>query len=181
MGYSYEAGRPDRHVWCEFWRRWSLLGLFSLGPATVIGATAAYKLSIFGPAAGRYSASYGSGLWQGLAGLLFSPSRGLFLYTLVFLFGACVWRNRPQTATPVCLVSSLSAISQVLLISKWHIWGRGRDAAVDWEASSPIVGLGRQSYLSWCLFWATSGARSRAFQENPRFVLGQVSLTVCWR
>jgi hypothetical protein len=62
---------------------------------------------------------------EGLAGLLSSPSRGLFVYSpvLVFsLFGiAAVWRHGP----PLLRALSLGPILVFLLIGKWFMWWGG--------------------------------------------------------
>jgi hypothetical protein len=65
-------------------------------------------------------------LWTGLTGLLFSPSRGLFVYSPVFLFSVvgavCAWR---RGGPPLLRYLSVGAGLTVLANSKWHFWWGG--------------------------------------------------------
>lgn len=69
-------------------------------------------------------------LWDGLAGLLVSPGRGLFVYSpfLVFSLLGFAWAWRRDTNPPVQLLhrySSLGAILVILVHSKWWSWWGG--------------------------------------------------------
>ena len=75
---------------------WRLFGAF---PVAVGAVVAAYNLHIFGRITGGYGNAFGAPFWPGLAGLLVSPARGLFVYTPVALFsllGAAIWLTKPQ-------------------------------------------------------------------------------------
>jgi hypothetical protein len=103
---------------------------FALPPAA---AFALYNLAVFGSAGG------GSGhtttptwalftqvpLREGLAGLLVSPSRGLFVYSPVLLFAlfgfVWIWRRGPSPFKPLTLGVALV----ILVVSKWFLWWGG--------------------------------------------------------
>jgi hypothetical protein len=92
-------------------------------------ATLAYNLRVFGRPAGGYSLAFDGSFWGGLAGLLASPGRGLFIYTPIAAFsvlGAWAWlRNRRRGDPPVCLVCVLYSVSLLLLMAKWRLWWGG--------------------------------------------------------
>jgi hypothetical protein len=73
----------------------------------------------------------GTGFWsgsmlEGLSGLLFSPSRGLFIYSPIFLFSMLVlilsWQ-RAGSGLLRCL--SVGVAGTLLLYSKWFMWWGG--------------------------------------------------------
>jgi hypothetical protein len=76
------------------------LPAFAACAAAVLGAFAAYNLSAFGSWLPSYyrlrPPAPGWGIWEVLAGNLVSPSRGLLVFTPVFLFSLAV--RRPQSA-----------------------------------------------------------------------------------
>lgn len=63
--------------------------------------------------------------WQGFSGLLFSPSRGLFIYSPILLMSLVgiwlVWRRGPISLRYL----SIGIFLVVLLISKWFMWWGG--------------------------------------------------------
>jgi hypothetical protein len=73
----------------------------------------------------------GAGFWStsmldGLSGLLFSPGRGLFIYSPIFLFSALAlilswWR----TGTGLVRCLSIGATTTLLLYGKWFMWWGG--------------------------------------------------------
>lgn len=74
---------------------------------------------------------FSGGMWNipffsGLAGILLSPSRGLFIYSPVFLFslvGMCiVWRH---SGNFLYKYVSMAIVSVIVLYSKWGIWWGG--------------------------------------------------------
>lgn len=110
--------------------------VYSIGPALFGALVAAYNLATFGDLRGGYAVpaavphAFDSGLLQGLAGLLVSPSRGLFVYCPVLLFslvGALAWwRSREdRVCPPVYLVALATCLCHVLAFSKWTVWWGG--------------------------------------------------------
>lgn len=87
----------------------------------VVMAGAASRFAVTG------SESWSTPLFTGLAGILASPGRGLFVYSPVFLFSFAgmllVW-IRPQQ--PALLRSlSVGVLFTIILYSKWMIWWGG--------------------------------------------------------
>jgi hypothetical protein len=69
---------------------------------------------------------WGSPFWEGLAGILLSPGRGLFVYSPVFLLSLpgiiLAWR---RNADPLLRYLSVGAVLTVILYSKWAMWWGG--------------------------------------------------------
>ena len=70
--------------------------------------------------------TYGAG-WHGLAGILVSPARGLFVFTPVFIFSfmfllRCSWSKEINRLYPFL---GLSVILYVALYSQWKVWWGG--------------------------------------------------------
>lgn len=94
------------------------------------GALAAYNLTSFGDVRGGYGgAPFTPAVAQGLAGILASPSRGLFVYSPVLLFGVAggwltvrEWRRHPS---PVLATAAVFVVLQVFCIAAWPIWWGG--------------------------------------------------------
>lgn len=104
--------------------------LFALPP---VAGLALYNLVLFG-AATAGSGNTTAPIWaffsqiplhEGLSGMLLSPSRGLFVYSPVFLFSllGCivVWRRGPWAFRSLSLGIPLA----VLVVSKWFLWSGG--------------------------------------------------------
>lgn len=74
----------------------------------------------------RIGGGFGGDIAVGAAGLLVSPSRGLFVFTPIFLLSAAgiflAWRDRQQPLYRYLVVASLL---QVLLAARWHMWWGG--------------------------------------------------------
>lgn len=71
------------------------------------------------------SSQWATPLWQGLAGVLFSPARGLFVYSpilLLSLFGIVwIWRNGPIFFRYL----AVGLIAIMVVCSKWFMWWGG--------------------------------------------------------
>jgi hypothetical protein len=67
-----------------------------------------------------------SRFWEALPGLLFSPTRGLFVYSPIFLFSlvtlVMAWR---RGGDPLLRAVSVGALAVVLLYSRWWPWWGG--------------------------------------------------------
>ena len=64
-------------------------------------------------------------LWQGLAGVLFSPARGLFVYSPIFLLSLLglgwIWRNGPIFFRYL----AVGMMGIIVICSKWFMWWGG--------------------------------------------------------
>jgi hypothetical protein len=65
-------------------------------------------------------------IWTGLAGILFSPARGLFVYSPVFILSilgaATAWR---RGGDPLLRAVSLGVVLSIALYSRWIMWWGG--------------------------------------------------------
>lgn len=65
-------------------------------------------------------------LWQGLLGILVSPTRGLFVYSPIFLLSlvgaGLAWRRDGE---PLLRYLSLGTFAEILVYSKWVMWWGG--------------------------------------------------------
>lgn len=107
-----------------FWagRRAALLAAAAALPA---GLVLLYNLGVAGNLAGGYglvgkARFFQHDLLAGLGGLLFSPTRGLFVFSPFLLFLALVWRHLPRDRAERGLTLAMSAgvVLQVLLYAK---------------------------------------------------------------
>jgi hypothetical protein len=112
------------------WRAWLPVMLPVLGAGL---AVLAYNQAVFATAAGGYHLAAGS-LFQGrfrsgFTGLLFSPGRGLFIYTPMVLFGACVGLPAARAARrahrPLLVAASVMALLHLIVVSNWRVWWGG--------------------------------------------------------
>lgn len=117
-----------------FWagRRAPLLAVAGALPA---GLTLLYNLSMAGHFAGAYGLQgdfsfFQHDLFYGIGGVLFSPMRGLFVFSPFLLFILLAWRHLPSSRDERRLTLALSAgvVLQVLLYAKsdWRAgvsWG----------------------------------------------------------
>ena len=71
--------------------------------------------------------AFDGSILNGLAGLLFSPARGLFVYSPIFLFTVPIFAVTllGRTATPLCRYLSIGILLDLLLTAKWHVWWGG--------------------------------------------------------
>ena len=67
-------------------------------PALAAGLLAAYNPAVFQSIAGGYQATAGNHWLGGLAGVLLSPGRGLFIYTPVALFALAAFTPRARAS-----------------------------------------------------------------------------------
>jgi hypothetical protein len=93
-------------------------------------AFVSYNLYFFGTFTGRFTTA--PSLWNtpiltGLAGLLLSPSRGLFVYTpwTLFSLSAIVLAFSSPAYSALHRYLALAVVSEVLLYSKWWCWWGG--------------------------------------------------------
>jgi len=107
----------------EHFRLWTLP---LLGGLTV----ASYNLYVFHHLSGGYAVG---GLrfpfWAGLAGILFSPGRGLLIYTPAAIFAVCALLPRAAAARqkhfPLLAACIVFVVFDLIVIAKWRIWWGG--------------------------------------------------------
>lgn len=124
-------------------------------PVAVATATlVAYNLRISGDPQGFYLASVLDGnIFNGLAGIQFSPARGLLIYTPVLVLALRRPRGEHAVLWTACAAFSLL---HVLLIAKWRYWWGG----YSWgprllsEAVPPLFVMLAMRPVPKRLFWA---------------------------
>lgn len=82
-----------------------------------------WNLSVFGRLSGGYPPSLQGDAWQGLAGLLLSPGRGLLVYTPLALLALVSRPNfwkQPAGGAALCF-----CLSHLALVSQWPVWWGG--------------------------------------------------------
>ena len=115
-------------------------GLFCGGAlGAVLAIVAAHNLAVFGSLQGGYSelhrthaehhgvaSAWGGSIGAGLAGVLVSPSRGLFIYAPVLLFpaaGLVAWLVRRRGGVLMC--AALAAAVGIATIAPFSVWWGG--------------------------------------------------------
>jgi len=99
-------------------------------PAAMIGTlVAGYNYHLFGDVRGYYSESFSGSLLSGLAGILFSPSRGLLIYAPYFVFvpvaiALWLWRQ-PLLCPPLMAACLVFSALQLLAVGSWPCWCGG--------------------------------------------------------
>jgi len=101
-----------------------------LAPATVAAVlVAAYNFQTLGRFIGGYPTPLNGSALNGLAGILFSPGRGLLIYTPIALFALAAFlpaarenRARHSGLVTACVVF---AAAQIAVVSKWPYWWGG--------------------------------------------------------
>jgi hypothetical protein len=115
-------------LFVAFYRRRDVLAFIAV-PLLAALLLVAYNSAVFGRATGGYGgfAHFGGSLFTGIAGLLVSPNRGLFIYTPIMLFavwGAIeVWRR--QTAPPWVRWLTIAVVLHILFYAKFKEWWAG--------------------------------------------------------
>ncbi len=115
------------------WRGSGERGPLLAGGAAPLIATMAHNIAFTGRLGGGYAfaaetlegVDLGGNLFVGASGLLASPSRGLFVYVPVALFGVAgavrAWRRRD----PLLVAAALGIVGTVLLFGKFTTWWAG--------------------------------------------------------
>ncbi len=89
----------------------------------------AYWGSPFSPAQDVSRANFAGSFWRGLSGILVSPSRGLFIFTPVFLFalpaGAAAFRPAPPGSRRLVRYLVVGAVATIAVYSFWSMWWGG--------------------------------------------------------
>jgi hypothetical protein len=144
-----------------FWARpWRRACWFAAGAAVPLALLVVYDLVFFGSFRGGYppgvSVYLDNSLWVGLAGELFSPGKGLFVYMPFLLFlPACLRRAFPEPGPDhrLALCMAAGAALQILAYAKtdWRAgWCYGPRFATDmlplliWLLAPIVASLGRR-------------------------------------
>jgi hypothetical protein len=112
-------------------RQWKQCAWFGAGPAVLALATVAYNQTLFGDARGGYALEANWRVLESLAGMLFSPSRGLFIYCPFVLFAASglagMWRDRRgRMLLEAGAVMGVGQLFAAAISPQWyggHCWG----------------------------------------------------------
>ncbi len=105
--------------------------LFAACAALPAACALVYNLQIFGRAPGSYPAGWlmQGNMLEGAAGLLISPSRGLFVFCPVFVFSAIgVWlwfRGPSKPHRAIYLICLAATTAGVLLWARYRLWWGG--------------------------------------------------------
>jgi hypothetical protein len=104
--------------------------IYSICPIVIGIAAASYTHALFGDVRGRYASQpFSANLLEGIAGILASPGRGLFIYSpcLIFAMLSVLLRIKGSRVVPPSLWATCVAFSvlQVLLIAKFNGWWGG--------------------------------------------------------
>jgi hypothetical protein len=114
--------------------RWSVPRKVAFAVSAIVmpAAVLAYNLLLFGrPLGGFISIErfQGNNMAGGLAGLLISPSRGLLVFSPVFVFaaiGVYLWFRGHRTPHPeIYWICMLTAAAHIVMVSRWRGWGGG--------------------------------------------------------
>ena len=101
-----------------------------LGPVVLAGAfTLIYNWGAFRDVFGGYPGHMDGRFGRGVAGVLISPSRGLFVYTPVALFALAAFlpaaRDNRGKHRSLLIVAAIFAVLHTLFMAKWSIWWGG--------------------------------------------------------
>jgi hypothetical protein len=116
--YLWLCIRERRYIWA-----------YAIPAAIFAAMLVSYNLLIFGSVRGHYALQgFTTPLIQGLAGVLFSPSRGLFLYfpiAIFALFGTLTALRDDTKDRSFFLVLIAFVASQIIFISLFNVWWGG--------------------------------------------------------
>ncbi len=93
------------------------------------GVTAAGNLTVFGRLSGGYPTVLRGHFLEGLAGILFSPGRGLLIYTPVAVFALAALSRRARAAAGphriVIAAAAVFSVCQIGIVAFWPAWWGG--------------------------------------------------------
>jgi hypothetical protein len=123
-------------VYALFWAGRRSAISFVVGAAVPVALVLLYNITVVGAISGGYARVghadrfFSHDIRSGLAGLLFSPTRGLFVFSPFLLFLVLAWRHRPRAGAEQRLTLAVTAgvVLQVLLyaLTDWRgglSWG----------------------------------------------------------
>jgi hypothetical protein len=102
---------------------------FLAGPVAAIVLVSAYNYIAFASVAGGYPVRLTGRFWDGLAGVLVSPGRGLLVYTPLVLFALCAGLPQARAARrqnrAVFVACTVFTLLQIAIAAKWETWWGG--------------------------------------------------------
>ena len=111
------------------WRKWIRpIFLFGLPVLAALAVTGWYNWIRFGgPLATRYmpEETFSAPFFQGLYGLTFSPGRGLFWYTPLFLASLAAWPAFFKRHRSEALLAAAVVVVNILFYAPWYLWWGG--------------------------------------------------------
>jgi hypothetical protein len=123
-------------VYALFWAGRRAAAFLAVGAAVPAGLVLLYNITVVGAISGGYarvghaSRFFSHDIRSGLAGLLFSPTRGLFVFSPFLLFLVLAWRYRPPAGEErrLSLAMTAAVVLQILLyaLTDWRggmSWG----------------------------------------------------------
>ncbi len=103
--------------------------IYFLLPLALIGSgLITFNLMFFKRLTGGYDANFNGNIFKGIIGLLFSPGRGLLIYTPITIFsfvGLILSLKNNKIENKIYPIASIFIIGQILLIAKWNMWWGG--------------------------------------------------------
>ena len=100
-----------------------------LTPALAAAATAAYNFLVFHRLAGGYTVKWNGRIVDGLPGILFSPGRGLLIYTPIAIFALAALASRSREVRQqhrlVVMAASLFIVLYLAFFAAFPIWWGG--------------------------------------------------------
>jgi hypothetical protein len=109
--------------------RWQAFASFLVAPIACGVAVAAYNLHWFSSIYGGYPSPFGGHWMEGLAGILFSPSRGLFIYSPILALGALAllprFARRAKAGFPLLVACTVFVAGNVVVVARWPVWWGG--------------------------------------------------------
>ncbi|MBN1516992.1 hypothetical protein JXA32_10535 [Candidatus Sumerlaeota bacterium] len=116
---------------CVFWRHRKQFPLWIVLTVALLAPFAWYNFSVYGSLLSGYTLDLYDAkrmpFWMGFTGTLFSPSRGLFIWSPILLTafwgGWLLWRDKRWTALETALAALLAA--QWIVISAYPVWWGG--------------------------------------------------------
>lgn len=115
-------------LWLSRARPQAYIRVFGL-PLLAAAITAAANFVLFHNVGGRYSTQLDAQYPMRIAGLLFSPGRGLLIYTPIALFALAAFSGRVRLLRekhlPVFVVSAVSVLLDIAFTATWPVWWGG--------------------------------------------------------
>jgi hypothetical protein len=106
-------------------RAWKDIAFFCLPGAIILPFLIGYNLSIFGSLRGGYNMAFSGSFLAGFSGLLFSPARGLLVYTPIALFACLGMLQNGARERFMSIVCTLYSVCLIGLSSFWPAWAGG--------------------------------------------------------
>jgi hypothetical protein len=122
-----------------------------------------------------------STFFESVAAQLFSPSRGLFIFSPIVLVaiagGLIIWRRK--TATPLELLSAVAIPCYLVAIALFPIWWAGTSFGPRFMTDTlPFIFVLSLPFVDWVIAWRSEKPERRPFTYRIA-VIGSVVLLAC--